>query len=975
MKPSVESREQTPAPGFPVSPHSLESIRKDIVSVAMLVIIILGLPNLVLNIWNDFTLQQPDDLAGSLALLLKPGAILYLALIGFYAFRKWLPAAWLSVFYVGALMIVGMQSLLDLGFIGSGMLYFMLACGLAALLFDGRRALIPAGLSVIAIAWGGWLWLTGQKVFYFDPAAYATSVNTYVIRLVTVILFLAILVGSIRRMSRYLMEAIREQQRENEERQRVEKTLVARERRFAQLVHNSFDTIVILDRDGIQRYVSASAERMHGYSPAELIDIPVIEQMIHPDDKERVLAAFCHMIESGEGDVQYRHRCKAGGWVHLEARGTNQLENPDIRGVVVNVRDITERKRMENALRESEKRLDLAMAVKNEGIWDWDLMTNRVDFDDRYYTMAGYNPGDFCNNLEEFQKRIHPEDVSKVMETAGKYISGQISEFIVEFRFQQKNNSWIWIQGKGRFVEYNKNGQPVRFIGTHTDITERKRAEDALRESEERFRLAFENANIGMCLVDLEGRITRVNRQMSAMFGYSQVELERMTITDITHPEDLHLSLTFLQRATSGEAERATFEKQYLHKDGHIVWGQVSSSLVHNIQGAPLYFITHVQDITERKQADERIALLAQMVDIAPGAIIAHDFEGRILYANQRAADMHGCSAQEFMTLNLHEIDTSESAELIPDRMSAIIAQGEDSFEVLHRRKDGSTYPGQVYAKKIAWANEPAILSITTDLTERKQAEEEIHQLNAELERRVQERTAQLEAANRELESFSYSVSHDLRAPLRAIDGFSRILCQDYAGQLPDEARLLLDHVRASASRMGTLIDDLLKFSRLGRQPIRTEAMDMSMIVQTALETLLPEKGQPPPITIHPLPSVQGDPSLLTQVWVNLLSNAIKYSRQRADARIEIGCRAQAGEPDIFYIQDNGVGFDMRYADKLFGVFQRLHSESEFEGTGVGLALVNRIITRHGGRVWAEAEPDKGAVFYFTLGKGQNPVG
>ncbi len=259
------------------------------------------------------------------------------------------------------------------------------------------------------------------------------------------------------------------------------------------------------------------------------------------------------------------------------------------------------------------------------------------------------------------------------------------------------------------------------------------------------------------------------------------------------------------------------------------------------------------------------------------------------------------------------------------------------------------------------------MVGVIQDVTVRKKMEEELRRLNEELEERVRQRTAELESANKELEAFSYSVSHDLRAPLRAIDGFSRILLEDYANELDDEGQRLLNVVRDNTQKMARLIDDLLAFSRVGRREPERIEIDMTHLARTAfdeLRTLEPERKIQE--DIQGLQRAVGDPVLLRQVFANLISNALKFTRNTPKAEIEIGSYNEGNET-VYYVKDNGTGFDMKYADKLFGVFQRLHRAEEFEGTGVGLAIVQRIVHRQGGRVWAEGALNEGATFYFSL--------
>jgi light-regulated signal transduction histidine kinase (bacteriophytochrome) len=256
-----------------------------------------------------------------------------------------------------------------------------------------------------------------------------------------------------------------------------------------------------------------------------------------------------------------------------------------------------------------------------------------------------------------------------------------------------------------------------------------------------------------------------------------------------------------------------------------------------------------------------------------------------------------------------------------------------------------------------------------TDITERKHNEEKIKLFNQELEQRVQERTKELESVNKELESFSYSVSHDLRAPLRAIHGYMNILTDEYAGKFDAESLRLTAIIMSNTQKMGRLIDDLLAFSQLGRKELIKTQTSMSQMVTTICEEQKRmEAGRQIEFIVRELPDALVDTVTIRQVWVNLILNSVKYTRNRERAVIEIGSEEREGE-QMYFIKDNGAGFDMLYYDKLFGVFQRLHSQKEFEGTGVGLAIVQRIITRHGGKVWAEGKFDEGATFYFTLKK------
>jgi PAS domain S-box-containing protein len=343
------------------------------------------------------------------------------------------------------------------------------------------------------------------------------------------------------------------------------------------------------------------------------------------------------------------------------------------------------------------------------------------------------------------------------------------------------------------------------------------------------------------------------------------------------------------------------------------------------------------------------------------------DRKARITYCNEHLLRLTGWQYDEVIGRSWLELFIPPSSAGMAERLAVLFA---DVPEGRHGENTIVTRAGE--RRLVRWNNSVlrsaageviGVASIGEDITDRRRAEQEIAELNASLERRVAERTAQLEGVNKELESFSYSVSHDLRAPLRAVDGYALMLEEDFAARLDDEGRRLLGVVRKEARRMGQLIDDLLEFSRMGRQPPAKRPVDMAALAREVVEEL---RGERPAAGIDALPGASADPAMLRQVWANLIGNAYKYSAKRGDARIEVGGRAEGAE-NLYWVRDNGAGFDMKYAAKLFGVFQRLHRADEFAGTGVGLAIVQRVVSRHGGRVWAEARPGEGACFYFTL--------
>lgn len=357
--------------------------------------------------------------------------------------------------------------------------------------------------------------------------------------------------------------------------------------------------------------------------------------------------------------------------------------------------------------------------------------------------------------------------------------------------------------------------------------------------------------------------------------------------------------------------------------------------------------------------------------DSSPVAIIVLDGSGRVLDFNPAASRLSLYPASELRTRSLSDLLDPASAHAALGAFAALPSPAAAPATYRLRRRDGAVRELNVTAIRL---DAERVLAFCEDVTERLRAEEAVKRANVELERRVRERTSQLEQANRELEAFSYSVSHDLRAPLRAVEGYSKMLEEIAADRLDEESRGLVASIRRGALRMSELIKDLLSLSKASRHDLQVGPIDMHRLAATVLEeVLVPDEKAKTHVTLHPLPAAVGDEGLVRQVWVNLLGNALKFSAKKATRTVEIGSVPNEGET-AYFVRDDGVGFDPELGRKLFNVFQRLHDARDYEGTGIGLALVRRIVERHGGRVWAEGSPGAGATFWFVLGGAGMPA-
>jgi PAS domain S-box-containing protein len=501
-------------------------------------------------------------------------------------------------------------------------------------------------------------------------------------------------------------------------------------------------------------------------------------------------------------------------------------------------------------------------------------------------------------------------------------------------------------------------------------------AEKNFLKTEERYRSLIENQTDLVCRITPDGTFAFVNDMYCQFFNKSKKELTGSKWHPIPVDDDIEIIEEKLS-TLSPVNPTVTIENRVLSGKGEIHWVQFINSGFFDQQGNLLEIQSVGRDITEHKQAQEALReskeKLHLIIDTSPVGICTVDPLGNFVTTNLAYERLVGYSKEELRGLSFFDVthpdNRPKNKKLFQDMFS--LKTTNFFMEKRYIRKDGAMIEVAVHATGIMDADGNARFgtAFVKDITEGKQAEEQIKELNRTLEQRIKDRTKQLDSANKELEAFSYSVSHDLRAPLRAIDGFARILLEDHTERLDQEGRRILNVIGSNVQKMGRLIDDLLAFSRLDRKKIKTSNVDMNQLTDELIGELNVDFGERVVnFNIKSLPDSNCDRAMLREVFFNLMSNALKFTRGKNPAMIEITGKVDDDE-HIYSISDNGVGFDMKYADKLFKVFQRLHSSQEFEGTGIGLALARRIVKKHGGRIWAEGTVDKGAIFYFSLPK------
>jgi len=781
----------------------------------------------------------------------------------------------------------------------------------------------------------------------------------------------------------------------------MQEALFENQEKYRTLLDSANETIIVA-QDGLLKYTSAAGEQLTDYSQDELQGMPFLG-FIHADDQGKVIANYKKRL-LGEPVPRFYHFrivTKSGQikWVRISATVIEWENQPATLNFLT---DVTEQRAAEEALRENERLMrTIAENYPRSYVLIIDKKLNVIFVAGHGFSKEKATPETYLNkNVENIFSVDGPDAVDKIKKACKATFDGAELSF-----FQITRHYELYI----RTVPLtNQNGEIDRILTVVENVTEQHQAKQQLQEIEEKFRLVFDNASDAIYLLELSdnGAIIReANAAALLSRGYQREEIIGKEAEMFIAKDRRGVMPQTMERLMAGEPVR--YEAMDQRKDGATFPVEISARMI-SIGNTP-YILSIERDISERKNAENMLqkqhALLQATIESTTDGILVIDKDGRVVQTNGRFAEMWQIPTDLINTgddskLLQFVLDQLTEPKVFLDKVMELYTSEADSLDVIYF-KDGRVF--ERYSCPL-WQSSEVQGRVWSfrDISKRKRAEAQLSEYQAHLEALIKERTQELEKknlkmqqahkalrylvedatearkqveksnellteANKQLESFAYSVSHDLRAPLRAVSGFAHKLSRLYDKQLDAEGKRIINVINDNTLKMGQLIDDLLAFSRIGRSVLTKSDIDMTAMA-TAIADELTAMNPDLAIDFHiaTVPKATGDQRLLRQAMYNLFENAVKYSSRREKIRIELSFEEEQGER-AYCIKDNGVGFDMKYAEHLFEVFHRLHNDSEFKGTGVGLAITKLIIQRHDGRIWAKAKEGVGAAFYFVL--------
>jgi PAS domain S-box-containing protein len=767
------------------------------------------------------------------------------------------------------------------------------------------------------------------------------------------------------------------------ERKKAEEALRESEKKYRVLFESMHNGVLVIDAKTMKVVFSnEAAAKIYGFDSAEdAVGVNPLD-FIPPEDRERVARIIAEdMFEKDLRQVnELRTITRDGRETWIEAVGTRTEYQGRLAGLV-SFSDVTERKRAEQQLRESEERYRTLVETANQAGEGIILLQNTEDKEgaiiftnDAMARSGGYKKEELLGM--SFVDLLHPDSLPWALERYKQRQRGEEAPSHYEINTLRKDGTALPLEVTAGITTYQGKVATILYI---RDITEKKKAEETLRESERRYRLLAENVTDVITCVDMNLRPTYLSPSITHLLGYSMEEAMARGIEESLTPasleaiaEALSIEMALEHGKQKDQFRQRVREVEFYHKDGSTVWAEVMVSFLLDSGGKPVEIVSVLRDVTDRKKAEEalresekRYRLLAENVT---DVIWTTDMNLRPTYLSPSITRLLGYSLEEAMSRSMGESLTPASIKMARHAFAkALTAKDKEQEEYLKSRplelemkhKDGSTVwvEATVSFLRDEDGQPIGLLGINRDLTERKRAEGELQKTLAELER-----------SNKELEQFAYVASHDLQEPLRMVASYVQLLARRYKGKLDADADDFIAYAVDGASHMQRMINDLLAYSRVGTRGKPFEPTDCQAVLDQVLANLkvsIEESGAV--ITHDPLPMVMVDESQMAQLLQNLINNAIKF-RGEASPRVHISAEQKEKEW-VFSVRDNGIGIDPQYHERIFIIFQRLHDRGEYPGTGMGLAICNKIVERHGGKIWVESEPGKGSTFYFTISR------